>query len=101
MICVTDFHSLYDDDKSVMKKRGQLNTVKKNPLVMDYGRAPMVHDLELFDEILKQLDELRQWCEDIEDRLWWIEEAVRLSKSSERIKVPQWFEAWLKGKNSA
>ncbi len=84
-----------------MKKRGQSNSVKKTPLGIDYGRATMVQDLELFDGILKQLDELRQWCEDIEERLWWIEEAVRLSRSCERIKVPQWFESWLKGKNSA
>jgi len=59
------------------------------------GRATVLNDLEfeLFDNILKQLDELKQWCEDMDNRLKWIEEAIMLSKNGTRIKVPQWYES--------
>ncbi|MEW6213751.1 MAG: hypothetical protein AB1478_00890 [Nitrospirota bacterium] len=67
----------------------------------DNERAIVMYDLELFDKIFKELDELRQWCEEIEDRVRWIEEAVRLSKSGAHNKVPQWYKAWLSGKIDA
>jgi len=59
------------------------------------GRATVLNDLEfeLFDNILKQLDELKQWCEDMDNRLRWVEEAIMLSKNGTRIKVPQWYES--------
>jgi hypothetical protein len=50
-------------------------------------------EFELFDNILKQLDELKQWCEDMDNRLRWIEEAIMLSKNGTRIKVPQWYDS--------
>jgi antibiotic biosynthesis monooxygenase (ABM) superfamily enzyme len=97
VIFITDFCSLEDND-SVMKKRARSNAGKNNVLGRDNGRATVIYDLELFDHMLKQLDELQQWCESLESRLWWIEEAIRLSKSGMRIKVPRWYESWLTGK---
>jgi antibiotic biosynthesis monooxygenase (ABM) superfamily enzyme len=81
-----------------MKKRTQSRCDKNNIPDRDGVRATVIYDLEFFDTMLKQLDELRQWCESLESRLWWVEEAMRLSKSSVRVKLPQWYESWLTGK---
>ena len=97
MIFITDFLSL-DVNYSVMTKRKQSNNEKSNTPERDDVRATVIYDLEFFDTVLKQLDELRQWCESLESRLWWVEEAMRLSKSSVRVKLPQWYESWLTGK---
>ena len=97
MIFITDFLSL-DVNYSVMKKRKQSNNEKNNTPERDGVRATVIYDIEFFDTVLKQLDELRQWCESLESRLWWVEEAMRLSKSSVRVKLPQWYESWLTGK---
>lgn len=83
-----------------MMKREQTNS-GKNDLLRDNGRAIVMHEFELFDKIFKELDELRQWCEDIEDRIRWIEEVVMLSKNDKHIKVPKWYETWLSGKTDA
>lgn len=84
---------------SVMKKQKQPLKDKNNTPDRDNSsRATVIYDLEFFDTILKQLDELRQWCESLESRLWWVEEAMRLSKTGMRIKVPRWYESWLTGK---
>jgi len=81
-----------------MKKRARSLTEKKNAPDRDNVRAAAIYDVEFFDTMLKQLDELRQWCESLESRLWWVEEAMRLSKGSVRVKLPQWYESWLTGK---
>ena len=81
-----------------MKKRARSLTEKNNAPERDNVRAAAIYDVEFFDTMLKQLDELRQWCESLESRLWWVEEAMRLSKSSVRMKLPQWYESWLTGK---
>jgi hypothetical protein len=83
---------------SVMKKRKQSYNERNNIIEKDNVRATVIYDLEFFDTILKQLDELRQWCESLESRLWWVEEAMRLSQSGMRMKVPRWYESWLTGK---
>ena len=81
-----------------MKKRTRSNGQENNAPERDSARATVIYDLEFFDMMLKQLDELRQWCESLESRLWWIEEAIRISKSGPRMKVPRWYESWLTGK---
>jgi hypothetical protein len=81
-----------------MKKRALSLAKKSSPPERDSVRATVIYDLEFFDTMLKQLDELRQWCESLESRLWWVEEAMRISKSGMRIKVPRWYESWLTGK---
>jgi antibiotic biosynthesis monooxygenase (ABM) superfamily enzyme len=81
-----------------MKKRARSLTEKNNAPDRDNVRAAAIYDVEFFDAMLKQLDELRQWCESLESRLWWVEETMRLSKSSVRMKLPQWYESWLTGK---
>jgi len=81
-----------------MKKRTPSNAERNNSSERDSAGATVIYDLEFFDTMLKQLDELRQWCESLESRLGWIEEAIRISKSSTRIKVPRWYESWLTGK---
>jgi antibiotic biosynthesis monooxygenase (ABM) superfamily enzyme len=81
-----------------MKKRKQSYNERNNIIEKDNVRATVIYDLEFFDTILKQLDELRQWCESLESRLWWVEEAMRLSQSGMRMKVPRWYESWLTGK---
>ncbi|OGW51908.1 MAG: hypothetical protein A2Y81_10695 [Nitrospirae bacterium RBG_13_43_8] len=81
-----------------MKKRARSLTEKNNAPDRDNVRAAAIYDVEFFDTMLKQLDELRQWCESLESRLWWVEEAMRLSKGSVRVKLPQWYESWLTGK---
>ncbi|MEW6001097.1 MAG: hypothetical protein AB1638_00375 [Nitrospirota bacterium] len=60
----------------------------------------MMQDLELFDEIFKKLDELTQLYQDIEDRVRWIEEVVRLSKSGVHVGSLGLYE-WLSGKVDA
>ena len=97
VISITDFCSS-EENYSVMKKRARPHTEKNSTRDRDIFRSPVIYDLELFDTMLKQLDELRQWCESLESRLWWVEEAIRLSKSSVRVKLPQWYESWLTGK---
>jgi hypothetical protein len=97
VISITDFCSSEDND-SVMKKRVRSDNGRNNVQRRDNVRATVIYDLELFDTMLKQLDELRQWCESLENRLGWIEEAIRLSKSGMRIKIPRWYESWLTGK---
>ncbi len=97
VISITDFCSS-EENYSGMKKRARSHTEKNNTPDRDSVRATVIYDLEFFDTMLKQLDELRQWCESLESRLWWVEEAIRLSKSGTRIKVPRWYESWLTGK---
>ena len=97
MIPITDSLSL-DMNYSVMKKRARSHTERNNTPDRDSVGATVIYDLEFFDAMLKQMDELRQWCESLESRLWWVEEAMRLSKSSVRVKLPQWYESWLTGK---
>jgi len=97
VISITD--SLCSDvNYSVMKKRARSHTERNNTPDRDSVGATVIYDLEFFDAMLKQMDELRQWCESLESRLWWVEEAMRLSKSSVRVKLPQWYESWLTGK---
>ena len=60
-----------------------------------------MYDVEVFEDIFKELDKLRQCCEDIEERLQWAEEAIRQSRSGVRIEVPQWYKSWLSGKIDA
>jgi hypothetical protein len=60
-----------------------------------------MYDLEIFEDILRELDKLRQWCEDIEERLQWVEETIRQSRRGVRIEVPQWYKSWLSGKIDA
>jgi antibiotic biosynthesis monooxygenase (ABM) superfamily enzyme len=81
-----------------MKKQARSGDGRNNARGRENGRATVIYDLELFDHMLNQLDELRQWCESLENRLWWIEEAIRLSKNNMRIKIPRWYESWLTGK---
>ena len=97
MISITDSFSS-NVNYSVMKKRTQSHNERNNTPDRDSVGATVIYDLEFFDTILKQLDELQQWCESLESRLWWVEEAIRLSKSGTRIKVPRWYESWLTGK---
>ena len=100
MINITD-SCFSDDDDSVMKKRKQSDTKKNNLPGVNRVRTIVMNDVELFDSIFNQLDELRQWCEDIESRLWWMEEALRLFQQSTRSKVPPWYESWLNKKVNA
>jgi hypothetical protein len=100
VIDITDFSSSEDDD-SVMKKQKQPDNRKSHLLATNKIRTIVMHDLELFDNIFNQLDELKQWCEDIENRLWWIEEAVRLLNSNTRMKGPSWYESLLNKKVNA
>jgi hypothetical protein len=81
-----------------MKKRTQSHKERNSRSDRDSIGATVIYDLEFFDTIAKQLDELRQWCESLESRLWWVEEAMRLSQSGMRMKVPRWYESWLTGK---
>lgn len=81
-----------------MKKRTGSSAEGNNTSRSDIAGATVIYDLEFFDMMLKQLDELRQWCESLESRLWWVEEALRVSKSGARMKVPHWYESWLTGK---
>lgn len=97
MIYITDFCSSEDND-SVMKKRARSNNGRNNVPCRDNVRVTMMYDLELFDTMLNQLDELKQWCESLENRLGWIEEVIRLSKTGMRVKIPRWYESWLTGK---
>jgi antibiotic biosynthesis monooxygenase (ABM) superfamily enzyme len=87
-----------EENYSGMKERARSLTEKNNATDRGNVRATAIHDVEFFDTLLKQLDELRQWCESLESRLWWVEEAMRLSKGSVRVKLPQWYESWLTGK---
>ncbi|MEW6571165.1 MAG: hypothetical protein AB1390_08325 [Nitrospirota bacterium] len=61
----------------------------------------MISEMDFFEDILRELDRLRQYCEDMEDRLRWIEEAMRLTTKGARIEVPQWYKSWLSGKIDA
>jgi len=91
-----------DKDDSVMRKRKQLGDMKKKNLpAVNRVRTIVMNDVELFDSIFNQLDELRQWCEDMENRLWWMEEALRFFQRSSRTKVPPWYESWLNKKVNA
>lgn len=80
-----------------MKKQARSLTERNTP-DGDNVRAAAIYNVEFFDTILKQLDELGQWCESLESRLWWVEEAMKLSEGSVRVKFPQWYESWLTGK---
>ncbi|MBE0427081.1 MAG: hypothetical protein IBX72_10625 [Nitrospirae bacterium] len=60
-----------------------------------------MHEMETLEDILRELDKLRQWCEDIEERLQYVEETIRQSRSGVRIVVPQWYKSWLSGKIDA
>jgi antibiotic biosynthesis monooxygenase (ABM) superfamily enzyme len=84
-----------------MKIRARSLTEKNKAPDTENVRAVAIYDVEFFDTMLKQLDELRQWCESLESRLWWVEEAMRLSKGSVRVKFPRWYESWLTGKIDA
>jgi hypothetical protein len=97
VIFITDFWHVEENYRG-MKKRARSLTEKDNAPERDNVRAAAIYDVEFFDTMLKQLDELRQWCESLESRLWWVEEAMRLSRSSVRMKLPQWYESWLTGK---
>lgn len=74
---------------------------KKNLPAINRVRTIVMNDVELFDSIFNQLDELRQWCEDMESRLWWMEEALRFFQRSSHAKVPPWYESWLNKKVNA
>lgn len=100
MIHITD-SCLSDNDDSVMKKRKQSDTKKNSLPDINRVRTIVMNDVELFDSIFNQLDELRQWCEDIESRLWWMEEALRLFQRGTGVKVPPWYESWLNKKINA
>jgi hypothetical protein len=100
VIHITDFRPL-DKDDSVMRKRKQSDMKKKNLPAINRVRTIVMNDVELFDSIFNQLDELRQWCEDMESRLWWMEEALRFFQSNSRAKVPPWYESWLNKKVNA
>lgn len=99
MIHITDLQPS-DNDDSVMRKRKQ-SDMKKNLPCINKVRTIVMNDVELFDSIFNQLDELRQWCEDIESKLWWMEEALRLFQRSSRAKLPPWYESWLNKKVNA
>jgi hypothetical protein len=100
VILITDFRPP-DEDDSVMRKRRQSDMKKKNLPAVNRVRTIVMNDVELFDSIFNQLDELRQWCEDMESRLWWMEEALRFFQSNSRAKVPLWYESWLNKKVNA
>jgi len=99
VIHITDLQPS-DNDDSVMRKRKQ-SDMKKNLPCINKVRTIVMNDVELFDNIFNQLDELRQWCEDIESKLWWMEEALRLFQRSSRAKLPPWYESWLNKKVNA
>ena len=84
-----------------MKKQTQTHNKRNNTQDRDSLGVTVIYDLKFFDTLLNKLDELQQWCESLESRLWWVEEAIRLSKSGTRIKVPSWYESWLTGKIDA
>ena len=84
--------SNYND--SVVKKQRKLNTVKNNLIRIPNDRAVMEHSyelIELFDNIFRQLDELRQRCEDIEVRLNRIEQDVEFYMTNIPVKL-KWYE---------
>jgi len=84
-----------------MKKQTHSHNKRNNTPDRDKVGTTVIYDLKSFDTILNQFDELQQWCESLESRLSWVEEAIRLSKSGTRIKVPSWYESWLTGKIDA
>ncbi len=84
-----------------MKKRTHTHNKRNKTPDRDSLGVTVIYDLKFFDTILNKLDELQQWCESLESRLWWVEETIRLSKSGTRIKVPSWYESWLTGKIDA
>ncbi|MGB9716028.1 MAG: hypothetical protein ACPL1G_06445 [Thermodesulfovibrionales bacterium] len=70
------------------------------PLVTNV-RTIIMNDIELFDNIFNQLDDLKHWCEDLENRLWYIEESLRLLQNGSRSKVTSWYKSPLNKKANA
>jgi hypothetical protein len=64
-------------------------------------RTIIMNDIELFDSIFNQLDDLKHWCEDIESRLWYIEETLRLLQNGSRSKISSWYKSTLNKKVNA
>lgn len=68
---------------------------------MNNIRTIIMNDIELFDNIFNQIDDLKHWCEDIENRLWYVEESLRLLQNSSRSKTTSWYKPSLNKKVNA
>lgn len=86
---------------SVMKKRRQSYIKKGHMPFMNNIRTIIMNDIELFDNIFKQIDDLKDWCEDIESRIWYIEETLRLLQNGSRSKVTSWYKSSMNKKANA
>lgn len=86
---------------SVMKKRKQSHIRKSHIPFLKNVRTIVMNDIELFDNIFNQLDDLKHWREDIENRLWYIEDTLRLLQNGSRTKVTSWYKSSINKKVNA